>query len=330
MTALWQGLYAFGLVIVLSFWLKPMVSDSVWIGFASLLAIGVTLYGAVTRAWAISIAGQYFVVLSGWEFLAQLWDGSPGWYWALGPVATLAVLAWLAFRWKTALDNSNVEHAKLLGQVSYVYRWTALVLALIWIHEYIPARERCWFLVLLGAVLFVWRYWTDAQERMLFSAAFSAVGLWWLWLGTDQGPPFYLPNLLAVLAFLSQQQLARRLPDRFELAASSHHAMILAGGLSFWWLISRWTSLQTDGFYLTVSWTMVALVLFVAGLILRERMYRWMGLTVLGLAVGRVVLIDVWRLEQFNRILSFMAIGIVLLLLGFLYNKFQDKIREWL
>ena len=41
-------------------------------------------------------------------------------------------------------------------------------------------------------------------------------------------------------------------------------------------------------------------------------------------------LFDVWKLETLYRILSFMALGIVLLVLGFIYNKYQEKIKEWL
>ena len=50
----------------------------------------------------------------------------------------------------------------------------------------------------------------------------------------------------------------------------------------------------------------------------------------LACALGRVVIFDVWKLETLYRILSFMALGIVLLVLGFIYNKYQEKIREWL
>jgi uncharacterized membrane protein len=65
-------------------------------------------------------------------------------------------------------------------------------------------------------------------------------------------------------------------------------------------------------------------------MVLRERMYRWLGLAVLACALGRVVIFDVWKLETIYRILSFMALGIVLLVLGFVYTKYQEKIKEWL
>jgi uncharacterized membrane protein len=42
------------------------------------------------------------------------------------------------------------------------------------------------------------------------------------------------------------------------------------------------------------------------------------------------MVVDVWKLEMIYRVLSLMALGIVLLLLGFVYSKYQEKIREWL
>jgi uncharacterized membrane protein len=43
-----------------------------------------------------------------------------------------------------------------------------------------------------------------------------------------------------------------------------------------------------------------------------------------------VIVVDVWRLETIYRVLSFMALGLVLMVLGFIYNKYQEKLKEWL
>jgi uncharacterized membrane protein len=105
---------------------------------------------------------------------------------------------------------------------------------------------------------------------------------------------------------------------------------VLAGGLSLWLLLSRWVMQGASGFYLTASWSILALTFFGAGMGLRDRIYRWLGLGVLACALGRVILFDVWKLDTLYRMLSFFALGLVLLVLGFIYSRFQEKIRQWL
>ena len=106
--------------------------------------------------------------------------------------------------------------------------------------------------------------------------------------------------------------------------------MVVVGNLSLWLLVSRWAGGHYRGFYLTMSWTMLAFLFFVAGYILKERVYRWSGLVLLGVGVVRVTLFDLWRLEAMYRMLSFLALGIVLLVLGFLYPRYQERINRWL
>jgi hypothetical protein len=145
-----------------------------------------------------------------------------------------------------------------------------------------------------------------------------------------EAPTVYLPNLLVILGLLAQAQIARRYFDRYPLDSNIQHALVLVGGLTLWLFVSRWVLEMASGFYLTASWSVLALGLFSTGLWLHERMYRWLGLGILACALGRVVIFDVWKLEAIYRILSFMALGIVLLVLGFIYSKYQEKIKEWL
>ena len=127
----------------------------------------------------------------------------------------------------------------------------------------------------------------------MFSAAYSLTSLARLWLPMNDAPTVYLPNLPAILALLAQQQIAKRAPDKYRVPAQVHGGVIILGGLSLWLLLSRWILKQPDGFYLTAGWSGLALVLFVAGMALRERVYRWLGLGILACALGRVVIFDV-------------------------------------
>ena len=211
------------------------------------------------------------------------------------------------------------------------YRVIALAMSL-WVGftNIFPHRRIAGSLASLGLVLFLLAGWRRNQELLIFSAVFTLAGLVRFWLPMAGATSVYWPNLLVILLLLAQQQFARRSPDKYRLSAQIQTAVIILGGLSLWYYLSRWILHKSDGFYLTAGWSGLALGLFIIGMAFRERVYRWLGLAVLACAMGRVVFSDVWKLEPIYRVLSFMALGIVLLVLGFIYNKYQDKIKEWL
>ena len=327
----WQGLYALAIVFVLYHWLQPEDNLPVWLAVTSLLAVGITAYGVVTRAWLLALAGQIFMLVSGVLFVQQLALGNPHWPLPLVPIAALGLLSFATVKWFRVKPDATGRVSQPLLVTAMAYRWVALAMSIWWVCQYIPERERIWLLALLGLGVFLWAGWQQSREALFFSAAYTLVALALFWLPLDEAPRVSWPNLLAILALLVQRQVARRLPDRYPLGGEVHAAVIIIGGVSLWRFLSLWVLKQwPEGIYLTASWSLLALALFTAGIALHERMYRWLGLGVLACALGRVFISDVWKLETLYRILSFMALGIVLLVLGFIYNKYQEKIREWL
>jgi len=325
-----QGLYALAIIGVLYFWFSPKVDTPTWLALTSLFAVGLTAYGVLTRAWLLAACGQIFMLVSAAQFTVQLWEGKPHWQWPLAPIAALGVLSFGTVNWFERKPDPTGRISQPLLQIARLYRWTALMMSIWWVCQYIPARERIWLLALLGLWVFLWAGWQRNPEALLFSAAYTLTALGLFWLPLLEAPTVYWPNLLVILLLLGQRQMARRLPDRYPLKSAVHGAIIVTGGLSLWLFLSRWVLQNASGFYLTASWSAFALVLFTAGMLLRERAYRWVGLSVLACALGRVALFDLWKLETLYRILSFMALGIVLQVLGFIYSRYQEKIKEWL
>ena len=85
-----------------------------------------------------------------------------------------------------------------------------------------------------------------------------------------------------------------------------------------------------DGNGKAISWGLYAVLLFSIGLGFADKLFRRFGLFYLLIAVIHIIAVDAMKLDTLGRILSFLTLGAVLLLLGFLYNQYQDKIRKYL
>jgi len=81
---------------------------------------------------------------------------------------------------------------------------------------------------------------------------------------------------------------------------------------------------------ITLSWGMEALLAIVLGLAVSQRSYRIAGLSLLLLCVGKVVALDVWRLGQRDRYITFIALGAALILVSTLYSRFRESVRRLL
>jgi hypothetical protein len=86
----------------------------------------------------------------------------------------------------------------------------------------------------------------------------------------------------------------------------------------------------TGRLVLTVVWAVAGFGLLVLGFIGKERAYRFAGLIVLTLSLGRAIIYDLGKLETIYRILTYMGLGAILLILGYLYTKNREKLAKWL
>lgn len=94
----------------------------------------------------------------------------------------------------------------------------------------------------------------------------------------------------------------------------------------FLWLVAiSHCEIAFDGKGMAVCWAIVTFVLLVSGLLLREATLRVMGLLVMSATLLHVFCIDVWQFGALMRILSFISLGVALLVAGFLYCRIQEK-----
>ena len=318
-----------------------------WVAFAMLVAMVFRYVPLEHRPWTFALLGGAFFGVAGWlrtpqpllasglllglGLLTLLAPSGPGGTLFSVP-NLLAVLLPLALQQVARRVPDRFPMPANMHIVVLLFAGGFL-----WLHVtrwLIPERDGHFFTVawsVLGPVFFAIGVWL--RERTYFMlglgcllAALARVVLHDVWQ-----PELFLLNLLPMFAVLALQRVARKHPDGAALPDTAHMAAIAVSGLSLWLFLSRWVVQASGGkFFLTASWAVLALVVFGTGFALRERVYRWLGLAVLAGALGRVVLLDVWQLALLYRVLSFMALGIVLIVLGYVYNRWQEKIREWL
>lgn len=82
---------------------------------------------------------------------------------------------------------------------------------------------------------------------------------------------------------------------------------------------------QTPQLLLSALWGGAGLAALVVGLVRDERRLRLAGLTLLAIAVAKVFLFDLAKLESIYRVLSFVALGLLLLSGAFAYQRLRGQ-----
>ena len=77
---------------------------------------------------------------------------------------------------------------------------------------------------------------------------------------------------------------------------------------------------------LSIAWSAFALALIVAGFVRRYAPLRYIGIAIFGYTVAKVAVVDLARLERIYRILSVFALGVLLLVASYLYQRFAGLV----
>ena len=80
----------------------------------------------------------------------------------------------------------------------------------------------------------------------------------------------------------------------------------------------------------TMAWGIEAVIVFLFALSVGERSFRLTGLGLLLLCVGKILVLDVWRQNKSDRFVTFIILGIALLLVSFLYTRYSEAIKRYL
>lgn len=214
---------------------------------------------------------------------------------------------------------------KVLRIPSGILAIAATLIWWLWVNRHVSEGHQFWLIAFTAAVALAFsreRPLRQAVSVILTVAAF----LIFLNHGIGSNVRFTPLDFLGCLLLLGQERLARFVNAPAGMARFAG----IAGLLSLFAWVTSAVGFYHDPIPLTAAWAVLALAVFFAGFLLRSRIFRLGGLAILAIALLRIALFDVWRLELPFRIFSFLALGSVLLVLGYLYNRYEEKIRRWL
>jgi hypothetical protein len=95
-------------------------------------------------------------------------------------------------------------------------------------------------------------------------------------------------------------------------------------------LLTVMLALKTTAGMITISWGIEGVLIILFALAVKERSFRLAGLGLLLLCVGKVLTMDAWRLEQRDRYITFIIVGVALIAVSSLYIRFRENIRQYL
>jgi uncharacterized membrane protein len=310
---------AFSSAALALLWLRHEFAGPQVLGITALAGLLWICAALGTRSKMLMLAGLLFSAATVVDFVRQQADVH--WALALLPVAHVAAVTQIArgavarrFGSEFSAPASEAAKAGNLLAVAMLLWWS-------WVH--IPDHWQPFFYAATSAVCAVTGALGRRTEMSAAALALGGLASVLFWSHFNLAPTWL--DLLAVVVFPAGCRVARKLwPAGSLLEQEPMIAWCTVTNLTIW--VTRCDSLPS----LTAAWSLLALVCFAAGLLLRDRHYRAGGLALLGLAVGRVFFVDVWAFNPVYRIISFIVLGAVLLVVGYGYNRFEDKLRRWL
>jgi uncharacterized membrane protein len=315
-------------------WYGAFYADEKLARTAAFAALIFALFAALPvirarRLAALPASETTLVLFNAFWFLlalrAMLW---PGRKWEL----TLAVLVLAAAHLVVAQRAPEPETG---GRAAVRLLFAGLALTFVTLA--IPIRLEGRWITMAWAIEGLVLAWSGFRARLrglraaaLVLFAITAFRLWAFEIPADQLflNPRFAAFTTAVACFAAAFYFSRQ--QRAELGRDEAAAFGLVGiGVNVFLLWAL--SLELSDAYaanelarqlsLSLLWTLYATALMVLGVRQASAALRWQGLALFGLVVGKVFLYDLSFLRTMYRIVSFVVLGVVLLVVSFLYQR---------
>jgi uncharacterized membrane protein len=217
---------------------------------------------------------------------------------------------------------------KLAGRIAQAFTW---IIVLGWLAiRFKPAMQ--WMGVAFITYFFLLFFALIVSRRMVKNEKLSANDVNQLVLNNLA---LYLSSLMV---FGFSQDTAN-----VAMITLFHSGLIAAEGILFWYFMKEtitskvlvtlsfalfifFIGLEWDGLTVTMLWLLVASIVFALGYRLSSVATRMTAITLMGITLAKLLLLDSQTFSAVQKIISYIVLGILLLVVSFFYQKFKEKI----
>ena len=264
------------------------------------------IFNVAPKEWSVLIFAVFAVIFAGSSFVAFKFSARLAPFYAYGSVA----VAFLASATAMQLDGAVLT-------IAFIVETLLIIATVLVLTRDIKATVTAAWLFIVPIILSASSVFNYGNSRELFTADFF------------------------VLVFMSTALiLAGRLITHFsdkskeEVEANAGSVMVVFGtfyiGYIIWQFVHILLYATPDMATMAtlVIYTILGLIAYFAGLYGNDMARRTYGMALLAFVVVRLILIDVWNMALFGRVVTFFAIGILLMSTAFLTKKKKQQTVE--
>ena len=135
--------------------------------------------------------------------------------------------------------------------------------------------------------------------------------------------------LLAALLYLTYAYVRRAYTKRdlrkaFDLFLHTTIVLVLSSELINWMELAH--STQSDKLGLSILWGVYALLMVGLGIWKRQQHLRIAGMVLFGITLIKLFFYDIAHLDTISKTVVLVSLGVLLLLISFLYNKYRERV----
>ncbi len=189
---------------------------------------------------------------------------------------------------------------------------------------------------IIAYILFILGFRYAMKNLRLFTTGVAAITIGKVVFQDVSLRPFALDNILSynsrflafiipITVFYASYVIYKRNKANLEDWEKNHENYFTIAIAS---LLAYLLALELKGGYISAAWATEAIMLLIIGFHYKQATLRQMGMALLAITTLKVFLIDVASLETVYRILSFIVLGIILLIASYAYSRYRHILEE--